>query len=114
MNATTQHLGDLRSGKDQGGLWIRGYGTEQRLDTGASRAFQQQVNGLEIGADTALSFADGTLYVGGLLGKGQARQHFGEASNGTIDSATLGGLCRLSGPQRDVCRWRAEIQPPEQ
>ncbi|WP_460111135.1 autotransporter outer membrane beta-barrel domain-containing protein [Pseudomonas sp. H3_D04] len=91
MNATTQHLGDLRSGKDQGGLWIRGYGTEQRLDTGASRAFQQQVNGLEIGADTALSFADGTLYVGGLLGKGQARQHFGEASNGTIDSATLGG-----------------------
>ncbi|WP_059182482.1 autotransporter outer membrane beta-barrel domain-containing protein [Pseudomonas sp. URMO17WK12:I11] len=91
MNATTQHLGELRSGKDQGGLWTRGYGTEQRLDTGTSRAFQQQVNGMEIGADTALPFADGTLYVGGLLGKGQARQDFGEASKGTIDSATLGG-----------------------
>ena len=91
MNATTQHFGELRSGKDQGGLWTRGYGTDQRLDTGASRAFDQQINGMEIGADKALSFADGTLYVGGLLGQGQGRQQFGEASKGTIDSLTLGG-----------------------
>lgn len=91
MNATAQHFGELRSGKDQGGLWTRGYGTEQHLDTGASRAFDQQVNGTEIGADKALPFADGTLYVGGLLGKGQGRQQFGEASKGTIDSRTLGG-----------------------
>ncbi|WP_433769844.1 autotransporter outer membrane beta-barrel domain-containing protein [Pseudomonas putida] len=91
MNATTGHFGDLRSGKDRGGLWTRAYGTEQRLDTGTSRAFQQQVNGMEIGADKALPFADGTLYVGGLLGQGQGRQDFGEASKGTIDSITLGG-----------------------
>ncbi|KJZ65383.1 autotransporter outer membrane beta-barrel domain-containing protein [Pseudomonas fluorescens] len=91
MNATAQHFGELRSGKDQGGVWTRGYSTEQHLDTGASRAFDQQVNGMEIGADKALPFADGTLYVGGLLGKGQGRQQFGEASKGTIDSRTLGG-----------------------
>jgi outer membrane autotransporter protein len=91
MNATAQHFGELRSGKDQGGLWTRGYGTDQRLDTGASRAFDQQVNGMEIGADKALPFADGTLYVGGLFGLGQGRQQFGEASKGTIDSRTLGG-----------------------
>lgn len=91
MNATNGHFDELRSGKDKGGLWTRGYGAEQRLDTGASRAFEQQVNGLEIGADTALSFANGTLYVGGLIGKGQGRQQFGEASKGIIDSATLGG-----------------------
>ncbi|MBH2032993.1 MAG: autotransporter outer membrane beta-barrel domain-containing protein [Pseudomonadales bacterium] len=91
MNATTDHFGDLRSGQDRGGLWVRGYGTEQRLDTGASRVFEQKVNGMEIGADKALSFANGTLYVGGLLGKGNAHQQFGEASKGTIDSATIGG-----------------------
>lgn len=45
---------------------------------------------MEIGADTALPLAGGTLFVGGLLGKGQGRQQFGEASNGTIDSTTLG------------------------
>ncbi|MBV6826372.1 autotransporter outer membrane beta-barrel domain-containing protein [Pseudomonas sp. PD9R] len=90
MSATTGHFGELRSGKDQGGLWTRGYGTEQRLDTGTSRAFQQQVNGMEIGADKALPFLDGTLYVGGLVGQGQGRQDFGEASKGTIDSTTLG------------------------
>lgn len=91
MSATTGHFTDLRSGKDQGGVWTRGYGTEQRLDTGASRAFQQQINGMEIGADKALPFANGTLYVGGLVGQGQGRQDFGEASKGTIDSTTLGG-----------------------
>lgn len=91
MNATSQHLGELRSGKDQGGLWTRGYGTEQRLDTGASRAFEQHVNGMEIGADKAVPLAHGTLFVGGLLGQGQGRQQFGEASKGTLDSTTLGG-----------------------
>ncbi|MBV7575439.1 autotransporter outer membrane beta-barrel domain-containing protein [Pseudomonas sp. PDM32] len=90
MSATTGHFGDLRSGKDKGGLWTRGYGTEQRLDTGASRAFQQQVNGLEIGADKALPLSDGTLYVGGLIGQGQGHQDFGEASKSSIDSTTIG------------------------
>ena len=91
MNATTGHFGELRSGKDKGGIWTRGYGAEQHLDSGTSRAFQQQVNGMEIGADKALPFADGTLYVGGLIGQGQGRQDFGEASKGTIDSLTIGG-----------------------
>ncbi|HEF4761181.1 TPA: pertactin family autotransporter [Pseudomonas putida] len=90
MSATVGHLSGLRSGKDQGGLWTRGYSTEQRLDTGTSRPFQQQVNGMEIGADKALPFAEGTLYVGGLIGQGQGKQDFGEASKGTIDSKTVG------------------------
>lgn len=91
MSATLGHFGELRSGKDQGGLWTRGYGAEQHLDTGASRAFDQQINGFEVGADKAMSFADGTLYVGALFGQGKGRQSFGEASKGTTDSTTLGG-----------------------
>ncbi|WCM53197.1 autotransporter outer membrane beta-barrel domain-containing protein [Pseudomonas sp. WJP1] len=91
MNATTGHFGELRSGKDKGGIWTRGYGAEQHLDSGTSRAFQQQVDGMEIGADKALPFADGSLYVGGLIGQGQGRQDFGEASKGKIDSLTVGG-----------------------
>jgi len=88
--STRQHFSDLRSGKDQGGIWARGYGAEQKLDTRTSRAFQQQANGMEIGADTALPTASGTLYVGALFGQGQGRQDFGERSRGTIDSTTLG------------------------
>jgi outer membrane autotransporter protein len=90
MSATTGHFGDLRSGKDRGGLWTRGYAAEQRLDTGTGRAFDQQINSMEIGADKALSLANGTLYVGALVGQGQGRQDFGEASKGSIDSTTLG------------------------
>ncbi|MGE8066639.1 autotransporter outer membrane beta-barrel domain-containing protein [Pseudomonas sp. NPDC089569] len=90
MNATTGHFAELRSGKDQGGVWTRGYGTEQHLDTGTSRAFEQQVNGMEIGADKAIPLVDGTLYVGALFGQGKARQSFDASSKGTIDSTTLG------------------------
>ncbi|WP_166226140.1 autotransporter outer membrane beta-barrel domain-containing protein [Pseudomonas atagonensis] len=89
-HSTQQHLADLRSGRDQGGVWLRGYGAEQHIDSGSSRAFEQQVNGMEIGADQAFALAHGTLYVGGLFGQGQGRQDFGERSKGNIDSTTLG------------------------
>ncbi|KAB0496648.1 outer membrane autotransporter barrel domain-containing protein [Pseudomonas vancouverensis] len=91
MSATTGHFAELRSSRDKGGLWVRGYGVEQRLNTDASRAFEQHINGLEMGADKALPFADGSLYIGALIGQGQARQDFGEASKGRIDSITVGG-----------------------
>ncbi|BBP71798.1 hypothetical protein PHLH6_38020 [Pseudomonas sp. Seg1] len=90
-NSMQQHFADLRSGQDQGGVWTRGYGTEQRIDTGSSRAFRQQVNGVEIGADKGFALDHGNLYVGGLFGQGQGRQDFGERSKGTVDSTTLGG-----------------------
>ncbi|MGE1094706.1 autotransporter outer membrane beta-barrel domain-containing protein [Pseudomonas zeae] len=91
MNTLVKRLGELRMGKDNGGLWTRGFTKEQHLDTGSSRAFQQQVNGFEIGADKALPFADGKLYLGGMVGKGEGRQNFGEGSKGSIDSTMLGG-----------------------
>jgi len=91
QNASTrQHFSNLRSGNDQGGIWAQGYGAEQKLDTRTSRAFQQQANGMEIGADKALPMANGTLYVGALFGQGQGRQDFGERSKGKIDSTTFG------------------------
>ncbi|WP_434984390.1 autotransporter outer membrane beta-barrel domain-containing protein [Pseudomonas protegens] len=90
MNSLVKRLGELRMGKDDGGLWTRGFSKEQHIDTGSSRAFQQQVNGFEIGADKAIPFYNGKLYLGGMVGKGEARQNFGEGSKGTIDSAMLG------------------------
>lgn len=90
MNAPVKRLGELRMGEDDGGLWTRGFTKEQHIDTGSSRAFQQQVNGFELGADKAIPFYNGKLYLGGMVGKGEARQDFGEGSKGTIDSAMLG------------------------
>lgn len=90
MNALAKRLGELRMGNDEGGLWTRGFGKEQRINTGSSRAFEQQVNGFEIGADKAIPFYNGKLYLGGMAGQGEARQNFGEGSKGQIDSAMLG------------------------
>lgn len=90
MNALVKRLGELRMGEDDGGLWTRGFSKEQQIDTGSSRAFKQQVNGFEIGADKAIAFYNGKLYLGGMAGKGEARQDFGEGGKGTTDSAMLG------------------------
>ncbi|MGY2041476.1 autotransporter outer membrane beta-barrel domain-containing protein [Pseudomonas pergaminensis] len=91
MNSLVKRLGELRMGKDDGGLWTRGFSKDQRIDTGSSRGFQQQVNGIEIGADKALPYADGKIYVGGMVGQGHATQNFGERTKGTTDSVMLGG-----------------------
>lgn len=87
---TRQHFSDLRTGHDKGGVWVRAYGAEQQLETTSSRAFEQQVKGMELGADKAFALVDGTLYAGALIGQGRGDQDFGERSKGSIDSTTVG------------------------
>ncbi|MFJ3261697.1 autotransporter outer membrane beta-barrel domain-containing protein [Pseudomonas sp. NPDC086581] len=90
LGTLTRRLGELRQGHDQGGLWTRAMGGKLNVDSGDSRAFEQSLGGAEIGADRAFEQADGTLYVGGMLGAGHADQDFGEHSSGDLDSRSVG------------------------
>ncbi|MBD9504817.1 autotransporter outer membrane beta-barrel domain-containing protein [Pseudomonas sp. PDM17] len=90
LGTLTRRLGELRQGHDQGGLWTRAMGGKLNVDSGDSRAFEQSLSGAEIGADRAFEQADGTLYVGGMLGAGHADQDFGEHSSGDLDSRSVG------------------------
>ncbi|HEP8841381.1 TPA: pertactin family autotransporter, partial [Pseudomonas aeruginosa] len=85
-----QRLGDLRLGHDQGGLWIRAMDSRYKFDTGTSRAFNQNIHGLQIGADKAVSIESGKIYLGGFVGIGESHQDFGEGAKGQIDSKTGG------------------------
>jgi outer membrane autotransporter protein len=90
LGTLTRRLGELRQGHDQGGLWTRAMGGRMNMDTGDSRAFEQSLSGAEIGADRAFEQADGTLYIGGMLGASHADQDFGEHSSGDLDSHSVG------------------------
>ncbi|MNO65452.1 Pertactin autotransporter precursor [compost metagenome] len=90
MNALVKRLGELRMGEDNGGVWARGIGKTFEVDNGSSRSYDQNVHGLEIGADTAIALDGGKLYVGGMIGAATSDQDFGDGSSGTIDSKLIG------------------------
>ncbi|MCY1527972.1 Pertactin autotransporter precursor [compost metagenome] len=90
LGSLTQRLGELRLGKDQGGVWVRALGSHQHVDSGYSRAFKQQISGVQVGADRALALDGATLYLGGMVGTGESEQSFGERSSGDLDSQSVG------------------------
>ncbi|BAQ75470.1 outer membrane autotransporter barrel domain-containing protein [Pseudomonas sp. Os17] len=86
-----QRLGDLREGADRQGLWIRGFGQQQSLDNSVGRDFSQQVQGTQLGLDTRLDTAGGTLVLGALAGYSQTDRDFKREGSGKLDSYHLGG-----------------------
>ncbi|MBO3274834.1 autotransporter outer membrane beta-barrel domain-containing protein [Pseudomonas schmalbachii] len=97
MNALVKRLGELRMGKDEGGVWARGIGKRYEVDNGSSRGFDQDVQGLEIGADRAILLDGSKLYVGGMIGTATSDQDFGEGASGKIDSQLVGAYATWLG-----------------
>ncbi|MDF3202872.1 autotransporter outer membrane beta-barrel domain-containing protein, partial [Pseudomonas sp. 1912-s] len=90
MNAVVSRLGDLRLGKDEGGVWTRAIGKQLDVSENSSRAFHQNISGLEIGADKAIQLNAGKVYVGGMVGTAKSSLNFGEGASGEIDSKMVG------------------------
>lgn len=91
MNALVKRLGDLRMGKDEGGVWTRAIGKQFNVDGDSSRAYDQNITGMEIGADKAVAVDGGKVYLGAVIGSAHSTADFGESSSGEIDS-TMGGV----------------------
>ena len=90
MNTLVKRLGELRLGKDEGGVWTRAIGSRYNVAEHSSRAFSQNNSGIEIGADKAIGLASGKVYVGGMFGTAKSELNFGEGASGQIDSRMLG------------------------
>ncbi|MFG6206663.1 autotransporter outer membrane beta-barrel domain-containing protein [Pseudomonas retamae] len=90
MNALVKRLGELRMGEDDGGIWSRAIGKRLEVSEHSSRAYAQDISGVEIGADKAFAVDGGKLYVGGMFGTARADLDFGEGASGNIESRMLG------------------------
>ncbi|MDF0606714.1 autotransporter outer membrane beta-barrel domain-containing protein, partial [Neisseriaceae bacterium TC5R-5] len=90
MNALVKRLGELRMGDDKGGMWARGVSKHFDVDTDSSRSFKQDINGLQVGADTALKAKSGQIYLGGMVGVADSKQDFGANDSGQVKSTLLG------------------------
>lgn len=90
MDALVQRLGELRMGEDDGGIWSRAIGKRLEVSERSSRAYAQDISGVEIGADKAFAVDGGKLYVGGMFGTARSELDFGEGASGNIESRMLG------------------------
>ncbi len=90
MNALVKRLGELRMGQDDGGIWTRAIGKRFDVSENSSRAYTQDVSGLEIGADKAFAIDSGKVYVGAMVGTARSDLNFGEGASGEIDSRMFG------------------------
>lgn len=90
MNALVKRLGELRMGQDDGGVWTRGIGKRFDVSEHSSRAYRQDITGLEVGADKAVAVDSGKVYLGGMVGTARSNLDFGEGASGTIDSRMFG------------------------
>lgn len=86
-----KRLGELRLGRDNGGVWARGFGELQHLDNQGGRAFKQTVTGFQAGADKALPVAGGRWYIGGMAGYSNTDRLFPGDGKGSANSYHLGG-----------------------
>lgn len=91
MNALVKRLGELRMGKDAGGIWSRAIGKKFSVDGGSSRAYDQNVTGLEIGADKAIAVDGGKVFLGAMIGTAHSSVDLEQGASGEVDS-TMGGL----------------------
>lgn len=90
MDTLVKRFGELRMGKDDGGVWTRAIGGRYNVAAHSSRGFSQNNSGVEIGADKAVPMANGKVYVGGMFGTAQSSLNFGEGASGQIDSRMVG------------------------
>jgi len=90
MNALVKRLGELRMGEDDGGVWTRAIGKRFDVSENASRAYSQEVTGVEVGADKAIHLDSGKVYVGGMVGTARSDLDLGEGASGNIDSTMFG------------------------
>ncbi|ALM54021.1 autotransporter outer membrane beta-barrel domain-containing protein [Halomonas huangheensis] len=91
MDTLVERLGDVRMGKENGGIWVRGMARENNISTDTSRAFDQDIQGLQFGADKAIHREGGSWLLGGMVGQSRSDNSFDGGASSDIDSVD-GGL----------------------
>jgi outer membrane autotransporter protein len=83
-------MGEVR-GQEQGGSWMRAYGSRFNASTGDGVDYRNNQSGVSLGADAPLSVSVGQLSLGLMAGYSKNDLTIGEGTSGKIDSYYVGG-----------------------
>ncbi|WP_456292006.1 autotransporter outer membrane beta-barrel domain-containing protein [Pseudomonas sp. AK106] len=83
-------MGELRNGRDQGGVWARTYGNRYRVSATDQVNYTQTQSGISFGVDTPVSEVDGQWLVGVMGGYSESALDLQRGSDGRVQSYYLG------------------------
>ncbi|PHX43899.1 hypothetical protein AO263_20395 [Pseudomonas sp. NZIPFR-PS5] len=83
-------MGELRNGRDQGGVWARTYGNRYRVSATDQVNYTQTQSGISFGVDTPVSEVDGQWLVGVMGGYSESTLDLQRGSDGRVQSYYLG------------------------
>jgi outer membrane autotransporter protein len=87
------------------GTWVTGFGNGMHINDQASRAFDQNTGGFQLGADKRFAAFNGDLYVGGFLSYFNASRDFLDGGNGSTNALSVGAYTTWLNPKG----WYADL-----
>jgi outer membrane autotransporter protein len=89
LTTLRSRMGEVR-GQEQGGGWIRSYGSRFKASLDSGVNYQQKQQGLSFGADAPVSVSDGHLLVGLMGGYSNSDLDLRRGTSGEVDSYYVG------------------------
>lgn len=89
LSTLRSRMGEVR-GQEQGGGWIRSYGSRFKASLDSGLSYQQRQHGLSLGADGPVPVMNGQLLVGVMGGYSQSDLDMGRGTSGEVDSYYVG------------------------
>lgn len=90
LNTLRSRIGEVR-GHEQGGGWMRAYGSRFNASTGDGVDYRNNQSGLTLGADAPLPVSVGQLSLGLMAGYSKNDLAIGQGTSGKIGSYYVGG-----------------------
>jgi outer membrane autotransporter protein len=90
LTTLRSRMGEVR-GQEQGGSWMRAYGSRFNASTGDGVDYRNNQSGVSLGADAPLPVSVGQLSLGLMAGYSKNDLTIGEGTSGKIDSYYVGG-----------------------
>jgi outer membrane autotransporter protein len=90
LTTLRSRMGEVR-GQEQGGSWMRAYGSRFNASTGDGVDYRNNQSGVSLGADTPFPVGVGQLSLGLMAGYSKNDLAIGEGTSGKIDSYYVGG-----------------------
>ncbi|NVZ27440.1 autotransporter outer membrane beta-barrel domain-containing protein [Pseudomonas gingeri] len=91
LSSLRSRMGELRFNGGQSGGWARTYGNKHKVDAGKGAAYDQNQQGIALGADGRLPVGDGQWLAGVMGGYSKSDLSLGRGTNGTVHSTYVGG-----------------------
>lgn len=90
LSTLRSRMGEVR-GQEQGGGWMRAYGSRFNASTSDGVDYRNNQSGLSLGADAPLPVSVGQLSLGLMAGYSNNNLAIGQGTSGTIGSYYIGG-----------------------